>query len=336
MSLFQFDYDLTFAVFFMNADKTIYGRYGTRSSVEDAEKHMTTEGLAKSMKAALTLHENYPDNKRFLAGKQPIETRFKTPDDIPSLKGKYRADLDFDGKLVQSCLHCHQIMDAQREIYRSAGKPMPDKLVFPLPLPRVLGLTLDPATRATISKVADGSAAGAAGIETGDELITLAGQAIVSIADVQWVLDNAPSEGELAVLIKRGNEFIPKSIELAQDWRRQTDISWRVTTWPLRRMGTGGLVFEPVTNTQRAESDLSNDTLALRVKYVGQYGVHAAAKRAGFRKGDIVTSFDGQNDNWTTSQLLAYIAQSTRPGTTIPVTVVRNGQRIQLKLPMQK
>ena len=227
-------------------------------------------------------------------------------------------------------------MDAQREIYRSAGKPMPDKLVFPLPLPRVLGLTLDPATRATISKVADGSAAGAAGIETGDELITLAGQAIVSIADVQWVLDNAPSEGELAVLIKRGNEFIPKSIELAQDWRRQTDISWRVTTWPLRRMGTGGLVFEPVTNTQRAESDLSNDTLALRVKYVGQYGVHAAAKRAGFRKGDIVTSFDGQNDNWTTSQLLAYIAQSTRPGTTIPVTVVRNGQRIQLKLPMQK
>jgi hypothetical protein len=32
LALFQFDFDLTFAAFFMNADKTIYGRYGTRSS----------------------------------------------------------------------------------------------------------------------------------------------------------------------------------------------------------------------------------------------------------------------------------------------------------------
>jgi hypothetical protein len=28
LSWFQFDYDQTFAVFFMNADKTIYGRFG--------------------------------------------------------------------------------------------------------------------------------------------------------------------------------------------------------------------------------------------------------------------------------------------------------------------
>ncbi|MCH2359492.1 MAG: PDZ domain-containing protein [Pirellulales bacterium] len=336
LSLFQFDYDLTFAVFFMNADKTIYGRYGTRSSVEDAEKHMTTEGLAKSKQAALILHENYPDNKVFLAGKQPIETRFQTPNDIPSLRGKYKADLDVDGKIVQSCLHCHQIMDAKREIYRSAGKAMPDKLVFPLPLPRVIGLTLDPKTRATVSRVAAGSAAYAAGIRTGDELITLDSQAIVSIADVQWVLDNAPSDGELRAMVKRDDAFVPMSITLEQDWRRQTDISWRVTTWPLRRMGTGGLVFEPVSDGQRNAAGLSDELLALRVKYVGQYGLHAAAKRAGFRKGDIVISFAGQKDNWTTSQLLAYIAQRTKPGMTIPVTIVRNGQQIQLKLPMQK
>ena len=35
LELFQFDYDLTFAAFFMNADRTIYGRYGTRSSQEN-------------------------------------------------------------------------------------------------------------------------------------------------------------------------------------------------------------------------------------------------------------------------------------------------------------
>ena len=31
LTLFQFDYDLTFAAFFLNADRTIYGRYGSRS-----------------------------------------------------------------------------------------------------------------------------------------------------------------------------------------------------------------------------------------------------------------------------------------------------------------
>ena len=36
LTLFQFDYDLTFAVFFMNTDRTIYGRYGTRSERKDA------------------------------------------------------------------------------------------------------------------------------------------------------------------------------------------------------------------------------------------------------------------------------------------------------------
>jgi hypothetical protein len=37
LSLFQFDLDLTFAVFLMNADKTIYGRFGSRSDQHDAQ-----------------------------------------------------------------------------------------------------------------------------------------------------------------------------------------------------------------------------------------------------------------------------------------------------------
>ena len=36
LSLFQFDYELTWAVFLLNADKTIYGRYGYGMSTEAA------------------------------------------------------------------------------------------------------------------------------------------------------------------------------------------------------------------------------------------------------------------------------------------------------------
>ena len=45
LSLFQFDYDLTFAVFFMNADKTIYGRFGTRAEYENAAKDISIESF---------------------------------------------------------------------------------------------------------------------------------------------------------------------------------------------------------------------------------------------------------------------------------------------------
>ena len=41
LALFQFDYDLTFVVFFMNADKTIYGRYGSRSDRKNATRDIS-------------------------------------------------------------------------------------------------------------------------------------------------------------------------------------------------------------------------------------------------------------------------------------------------------
>ena len=45
LTKFQFDYDLTFSVFFMNPDGTIYGRYGTRSSRKEANRELSGNGL---------------------------------------------------------------------------------------------------------------------------------------------------------------------------------------------------------------------------------------------------------------------------------------------------
>ena len=58
LSIFQFDGDLTWAVVFLNADKTIYGRYGSRSDYKNAEKHISMEGLKKAVAGALDLHQN--------------------------------------------------------------------------------------------------------------------------------------------------------------------------------------------------------------------------------------------------------------------------------------
>ena len=56
LTLFQFDYDLTFAAFFMNSDRTIYGRFGSRSDHDNAEKDISIEGFRQAMLAALDLH----------------------------------------------------------------------------------------------------------------------------------------------------------------------------------------------------------------------------------------------------------------------------------------
>ena len=88
LSLFQFDYELTWAVFLMNADKTIYGRYGTRSDHKDTTKDISIEGLRKAMEGALELHKAYPANKKDLAGKTGTKQPFPTPEAIPELSGK--------------------------------------------------------------------------------------------------------------------------------------------------------------------------------------------------------------------------------------------------------
>src|SRR6476646_8670625 len=62
LSLFQFDFDLTFVAFFMNADTTIYGRFGSRSDRKEAAKEITLEGLRKALSGALDLHKGYPGN----------------------------------------------------------------------------------------------------------------------------------------------------------------------------------------------------------------------------------------------------------------------------------
>ena len=335
LTLFQFDYDLTFAVFLMNADKTIYGRYGSRSERKDATKDISIESFREALAAALDLHKRFPADKASLAGKQPRPTNFRTPDDFPSLTGKYKPTLDYEGRVVQSCLHCHQVRDAERLYFRDQRKPIPDEVLYPYPMPNAVGLALDPKEKAKVKSTATGSAAEKAGFKVGDEILTFEGQPILSIADVQWVLNNAREPAALKARVLRGRKKINLTLELDKDWRRRNDITWRTTTWDLRRMAAGGLVLEDSTTEERHDAKLANDALALRVKYVGEYGEHAVAKKAGFKKNDILVNVSGQTSRLTESELFGYLLQNKMPGEKIPVAVLRGRERVDLELPMQ-
>src|SRR5205814_346300 len=60
LGLFQFDYDQSFAAFLLNADGTVYGRFGTRSHRTSWADDVSVEGLAKALQGALELHGDYP------------------------------------------------------------------------------------------------------------------------------------------------------------------------------------------------------------------------------------------------------------------------------------
>src|SRR5256885_5900547 len=94
LALFQFDTDQSFAAFLLNADGTVYGRFGTRSHRTSWSDDVSIEGLAKALQGALDLHANYPANKAVLAGKRGPAPEVPTPEQFPTLKARYTAKLD--------------------------------------------------------------------------------------------------------------------------------------------------------------------------------------------------------------------------------------------------
>jgi hypothetical protein len=338
LSLFQYDYDQSFAAFLLNADGTVYGRFGTRSHRSSWSDDVSIEGLAKALQGALDLHAEYPKHKADLAGKTGPAPDFASPEKYPSLKDRYTAKLNYEGQVVPSCIHCHMIGEAQRQVYRSKGQAIPEQLLFSYPHPKAIGLILDPKERATVLRAEKKSLAAEAGFEAGDVILRLGGQPLLSIADVQWVLHQAPADGTLLKAdLKRGERTLSLTLKLPKGWRRAEDISWRASTWGLRRMAAGGMLLEELSAEDRKKAGLTETAMALRVKYAGQgNGPHGAAARAGVRQGDVVVSFDGQTDLRRETDLLAYALLNRKVGDEVKVTLLRDGKKMEVKLPMQE
>ena len=101
-------------------------------------------------------------------------------------------------------------------------------------------------------------------------------------------------------------------------------------------MTTGGLVLQPASAERRRELGLEAGRMALRVNHVGQYNAHAAAKRAGFQKDDVLVSFDGRNDLLREADLFAYALNETQVDQAVEVELIRGTRPMKLLLPMQK
>lgn len=317
LSLFQYDTDQSFAVFLLNADGTIYGRYGTRSHRTQWQGDVSVEGMAKALEGALALHKDFPKNKAQLAAKRGPAPEFAKPELFPSLRAKYTPFLNYEGKVVPSCIHCHQISDAQKELALQR-RQLTDMLLYPYPHPKSFGLILDPKERPTVLKTELGSDAAKAGFRPGDVILSLEGQPLLSLADMQWVLNTTPAEGAtLRAVVRRMAYPIVLKLKLPSGWRKRDDISWRVSTWELRRVALGGMKLGPNPGGK-----------GLLIEHVGQYAPHDLAKKAGVLQGDTLIGFDTFTNPTREADLIAHVLQVKKPGDTIPLTLQRNGQPV--------
>jgi hypothetical protein len=307
LDLFQFDYDLTWMAFFLDADERILGRFGGRLP-GDADKYRDLDALAHALRAALQRHHEGP------AGEKPAGRLPRTMERWPSTN-----------KLgAKACAHCHHVYDHRREWLESYNLWDRDE-VWVYPLPENVGWTLDAGQGNRIEKVAPGSAAARAGLKAGDILVEVDSKRVASFADVQHALHRAPALGEISVKWQRGRQLIAGQLALAKDWRH-TDVSWRRSLQGVEP--ASGLRGEDLTAEEKQQLGLLPRALAFRQ---GNFPT-AQARQAGIQQNDVIIGIDGKAPEMTMKQFDAWVRLSYRKGDTVEVQVLRGGKRLALRM----
>jgi hypothetical protein len=310
LNVFEFDYDLTWAAFFMNADEEIYGRYGGRDA-DSADKYLTLAGLKYALRAALATHR-----REWTARPEGPPKLIVTVEQSPAAQRMKS----------HACVHCHQVYDFRRADLQAAGKWRVDDVWTLLPPePQSLGLTLDPEQGNRMTAVAFPSAAGTAGLEPGDTLTRINGLPIHSFADVQHALRHAGAMGKVTVAWEHGGKPRTAELTLAPGWRR-TDISWRPF---VAGLSPAPGVFGPdLTAEEKKSLGLSEKSLAF---YQADY-VPPRAHQAGIQPHDVILGIDDKTLKMTMAQFSAYIRLNYNVGDQVTLNVVRRGQRLRLSL----
>ena len=344
LSLFQYDMNQSWAAFMINAEGTIYGRYGTRAAQRN-DKAITVEGFSKALDGAIDLHRQYlvsPEStKQLLAGKTGPQQRWQKPEEIPVIQNTTRWGKPLGkmtGNQQAECLHCHFVPAADMMSMLDAGARIPDQTLWAYPLPETVGWTFDPLSKATLSSIRPHSQADRAGFQSGDAIQSLNGQPILSIADIQWVLHQAQETDSINAIVKRDQSTEELTINLQPGWRRRDEFVSRVSSWDFFKVKLFGVTeMTRLSDDERKEFDLEPQQTALRViKLAPNWGgMNRDVRKAGLKEGDIIVGVDDTQMIRDHSELLAYLVQHKKSGQQLKLEVIRSEQRVRLNIPLE-
>lgn len=326
LNTFAFDWDLTFAAFLMNADGTVYHRYGGRD-------HASADGRLSMKALTRLLVDGLEEDRAYrAAGKTREAARPQAIEDIPVFAARL---LNNPGV---SCFHCHMATEAVREQAQADGKWTPDDRWL-WPLPEKAGLRLDPEEPTAVLEVTKDSPAAKAGLTAGDRLETVNGVRVRTEPDVQWFLHRIPpAGGTLDVTFVRGAERRAAKIELGPGWKAASalEYSWRPAMWLLKPdPGFGG---GDLSADEKKSLGLAPDAFAVRIDYLIDWGDRAetgrSARKAGVQKGDVLVSADGVADFHDHKHFQTWFRFTREPGKPVELRLLRDGKAVTVALPV--
>jgi membrane-associated protease RseP (regulator of RpoE activity) len=308
LNLFDFDYDLTMMIFFLNAEGRVYARYCGRDG-RDADNRQSLAGLLYTMNSVLEMHQS--GGKSFAPRRQ--ETT-RIPREIPRPKGFNRG----------GCLHCHEVKPLlEPGLWKPGG--WTHDMVYRFPLPDNLGFILDVDRSNVIREVKEKTPAAAAGLQPGDIVRRLAGVPIHSLGDAQFALDRSPRTGSIDITWQRGETLTDGKLELFEGWKKG-DVSWRASVRNLvpyvRLYGTD------LTPSEKKALGLSPAQLAFRQ----QEGVPKQARDAGIQAGDIIVGIDDRMLETDVNGFIRHVQSNYLMGDRATINVFRDGQRLRLTM----
>ncbi len=307
LNVFDFDYDLTFMVFFLNADEQVYARYGGRIA-ESPDERQSLAGLRYTMQSVLAAHRS--EDKQFAPPQQA--------------RPFYIRDIAPRRAAGGGCIHCHQVKEFMDNKLKADGAWSLDQ-VFRYPPPENLGLKLEIDRGNVVEQVVADSPAARVGMQPGDVLRSLNDVPIHSFGDAQFALDRAPKSGSAPIIWQRDEQSISKRIELPEAWRR-SDISWRSSVLYLAPFAR--LYGFDLTDEEKLSLGLSPNRLAFR----HEDRVHDQAKAAGIKPGDIILGVDDRELEMRAFDLSAYVRCNYVKGEVLTVNIIRNGEPLRMKM----
>ena len=341
---YRFDTDLTLAVLWMNADGTVYHRYGARDH-RGAEQWLSLTSLEAAMRASLAAHRRYEPGDVDPAHEPPAPRKLE---DSPSFAKRDKG----------ACIHCHSVLPAGYEDARAAGTWLEsDRWRFPDPAR--LGIDLGTDDQQLVTAVRAESIAAATGLRVGDRLVELAGTELTTVADLMFALDGLPAEGgEVTVGVRRPEgdwtgtplelrDFgmvTTLTLTLPDGWKTAPplEFSWRPFKWGFTPApGFGG---PPLSTVELEAAGLSTadapGAFAFRVQYLVTWGDNRrfgqAAAKAGLRVGDVVVAVTGREgvpaELTSVDHFHAWWRLTREVGETVTLGILRDAGRLELEL----
>jgi hypothetical protein len=310
VGLFDFDFDTTFALFIINADRNVYLRYGARTDA-GADVMLSTKSLELALQRGLALHERWTSGDLKLPPPpQPLPAQ-----SYPNVANVVKKN---------QCVHCHQV--GEGKALELIGREGFDKKSMPwiFPDPARLGLHIDPDDGILLAGTS--ATAAAAGIEAGEKVQRVGETGVSTFADIQHALHQVPT-GARRVSITTDQKTL--LVALPPYWRvtdiNRRSIGHRMTPFP-------EFWGKALSADEKKKLGVDPEGFATRVT---KFWTNTHGKQAGMREGDLVVSVNGETKSPLAVNAMIYIRTHFDTGDEIRVRYRRGEAEAEAKFKLR-